>query len=89
MKPFTENVNVLPTLCEVIGEPVPLQCDGRPLTPFLLGEEPRTWRTGNWTGGASSSRVGLGGWPDDQHGAPAHLATVRTVTHAYVQFGDR
>jgi arylsulfatase A-like enzyme len=88
---FTENVDVLPTLCEVIGEPVPLQCDGRPLTPFLRGEEPRTWRTAaHWEFDWRSIliRVGLGGWPDDRRAEHLHLATVRTVTHAYVQFGD-
>ncbi|MCB1269716.1 MAG: sulfatase-like hydrolase/transferase, partial [Microthrixaceae bacterium] len=42
---FTENVDVMPTLCEAMGLPVPLQCDGLPLTPFLRGEEPPWWRT--------------------------------------------
>ena len=30
----TEAVDVLPTLCELLGIPVPLQCDGQPLTPW-------------------------------------------------------
>ena len=44
----TEHVDVLPTLCEWMGVEVPLQCDGRPLQPFLHGgspDHPRPWRT--------------------------------------------
>lgn len=37
---FTEHVDVLPTLCAWMGTPVPLQCDGRPLQPFLHGADP-------------------------------------------------
>ena len=32
---FTENVDLMPTVCDAIGVPVPAQCDGLPLTPFL------------------------------------------------------
>ncbi len=42
---FTENVDIMPTLCAAIGVPVPVQCDGVPLTPFLRGEQPEHWRT--------------------------------------------
>jgi arylsulfatase A-like enzyme len=44
----TEHVDVLPTLCEWMGVEVPLQCDGRPLQPFLHGgdaDAPRPWRS--------------------------------------------
>lgn len=44
----TEHVDVLPTLCAWMGLEVPLQCDGRPLQPFLHGTDgdPTTpWRT--------------------------------------------
>jgi arylsulfatase A-like enzyme len=41
---FTEHVDVLPTICELLGTDVPLQCDGRPLTPWLRGEAPDDWR---------------------------------------------
>ena len=37
---FTENVDIMPTLCEAMGIDVPAQCDGFPLTPFLRGERP-------------------------------------------------
>ena len=41
---FTEHVDVLPTFAELLGTEVPLQCDGRPLTPWLDGETPADWR---------------------------------------------
>jgi arylsulfatase A-like enzyme len=36
---FTEHVDVLPTICALLDTDVPLQCDGRPLTPFLAGAD--------------------------------------------------
>jgi arylsulfatase A-like enzyme len=41
---FTEHVDVLPTICALLDAEVPLQCDGRPLTPWLHGEAPDDWR---------------------------------------------
>jgi arylsulfatase A-like enzyme len=42
---FTEHVDILPTMMEAIGAPVPLQCDGLSLAPFVAGEAaPRAWR---------------------------------------------
>ena len=41
---FTEHVDVLPTICSLLGTDVPLQCDGRTLTPWLDGETPDDWR---------------------------------------------
>jgi arylsulfatase A-like enzyme len=41
---FTEHVDVMPTILDVLGVEVPLQCDGRPLTPFLTGAAPDDWR---------------------------------------------
>ena len=42
---FTESVDVVPTILESIGVPVPSQCDGEDLTPFNNGETPAHWRT--------------------------------------------
>jgi arylsulfatase A-like enzyme len=41
---FTEHVDVLPTICELIGADVPLQCDGRALTPWTRGDAVDDWR---------------------------------------------
>lgn len=43
---FTENVDLLPTLLDVLDVPtMPLQCDGRSLLPFVRAEQPEDWRT--------------------------------------------
>jgi arylsulfatase A-like enzyme len=42
---FTENVDILPTLLDLVGSETPLQCDGRSLVPFLNGDTPADWRT--------------------------------------------
>jgi arylsulfatase A-like enzyme len=43
---FTENVDIMPTMLQAIGAPVPFECDGRSLAPFLAGAPtPPNWRT--------------------------------------------
>jgi arylsulfatase A-like enzyme len=41
---FTEQVDLVPTVLERLGLPVPLQCDGQSLVPLLDGVEPPQWR---------------------------------------------
>ncbi|NBC33989.1 MAG: sulfatase-like hydrolase/transferase, partial [Alphaproteobacteria bacterium] len=41
---FTESVDVMPTILDRLGCPIPHTCDGEPLTPFLRGERPTAWR---------------------------------------------
>ncbi|HEY1750438.1 MAG TPA: alkaline phosphatase family protein [Caulobacteraceae bacterium] len=42
---FTEHVDILPTMLEAIGAPIPQQCDGLSLAPFLAGGgAPPGWR---------------------------------------------
>jgi arylsulfatase A-like enzyme len=46
IRAFTENVDIMPTLLEAIGAPIPLQCDGQSLASFLKGGgAPATWRS--------------------------------------------
>ncbi|MFI4934514.1 MAG: alkaline phosphatase family protein [Caulobacterales bacterium] len=43
---FTENVDIMPTMLQAIGAPIPPECDGFSLTPFLGGQgAPANWRT--------------------------------------------
>ena len=42
---FTEHVDLMPTLLEEAGLPIPLQCDGHALGAFLRGGQPGRWRT--------------------------------------------
>lgn len=41
---FTENVDIMPTMLDLIGAEIPVQCDGASLRPFLEGRAPATWR---------------------------------------------
>ena len=88
---FTENVDIVPTVAEAIGQPVPLQCDGFPLTPFLRGERPDGWRTeAHWEWDWRDAFIPMGDhpWPWDRRLERMNLATLRTDRHAYVQFGE-
>jgi len=88
---FTENVDVFPTLCELLDVEIPLQCDGRSLVPFLDGGVPVDWReAAHWEYDWSPVVLPLGDfpWPHDRRLSTYSLAVRRDVTHAYVQFGD-
>jgi arylsulfatase A-like enzyme len=88
---FTENVDVLPTLCVLLDAEIPAQVDGLPLTAFLDGNAPRWWRHAahwEWDWRYVSLNFGPTGWPTDRTVERQNLAVVRTATHAYVHFGD-
>ena len=88
---FTENVDVLPTVCELVGVPIPAQVDGLPLTPFLRGEVPAWWRdAAHWEWDWRYVFIGhdVPDWPTDRRLERNNLAVLRTSSHAYVQFGD-
>ena len=42
---FTENIDIFPTIMDMFGANIPIQCDGRSLVPFLIGEKPEKFRT--------------------------------------------
>ena len=84
---FTEAVDIMPTLMELMGMDAPPHLDGRSLVPFLDGGEPTSWRdaahwehdfrsvdTGKW-----EARLGL----DSRR---LNLAVARTGRHKYVHF---
>jgi len=88
---FTENVDVFPTLCDVLGIEIPAQCDGLPLTPFLRGDSPAWWRNAaHWEFGWRFTQIPHGPhvWPWDRRLERHHLAVLRSERAAYVQFGD-
>jgi arylsulfatase A-like enzyme len=88
---FTENIDIFPTICEFIGVPVPTQCDGLPLTPFLRGESPPWWREeAHWEFDWRDQYIQHGPheWPWDRRLERQHVATIRDADGAYAQFGD-
>jgi arylsulfatase A-like enzyme len=85
---FTENVDVLPTIAHLLGEEIPGQCDGHPLTPFLDGVAPPAWRTAaHWEWDWRDSVPGDDD-PWERNADRCNLAVLRTTRHAYVQFGN-
>jgi len=92
---FTENVDVFPTLCELLDAPTPAQCDGRSLVPWLTGGSPADWREmATWeydwrqlyiTDDAAGSALN---WPHDRRLERQNLCVQRSTDAAYVQFGN-
>lgn len=84
---FTEHVDLMPTILSALGLEIPLQCDGRTLSPFLLGEDPTAWRpAAHWehdfrdvVGRTYERALGLAG--DD-----CGIAVRYDGRHAYVHF---
>lgn len=88
---FTENIDIMPTLCEAMGIAVPAQCDGFPLTPFLRGERPTTWRDAafyEWDWRDVFIPQGDHQWPWDRRLERQNLAVRRSRDRAFVHFGD-
>lgn len=91
----TENVDLLPTLCDLVGAETPLQCDGVSLAPFLDGtatphavDSAGTWRRGAvWEFDWRALTILMGG-PLDRSLESMNLAVWRSDDVAYVQFGD-
>lgn len=89
---FTENVDVLPTLAEALAVPVPAQCDGSPLTPFLDAGAPERWRdAAHWEFDWRVFDLMMGrssGWPADRRLERRQVTVRRGATRAYAQFAD-
>jgi len=88
---FSENVDVFPTLCDAMGVPVPAQCDGLPLTPFLKGETPPFWRDAahweyDWRAGFIAKKPHS--WPWDRRLERQNLAVRRDRDSAFIHFAD-
>lgn len=92
---FTENIDIFPTLCEVMGEAIPIQCDGMSLRSFLNNESPVRWRdaaTYEWDW--RDILIGIHPehdaykWPYDRRLEQSHLTVRRSKEYAYVHFGD-
>jgi arylsulfatase A-like enzyme len=84
---FTEAVDLMPTLLDWCGLPVPRACDGVTLTPWLRGETPAPWRDA-----VQFEYDVQGGWPDPRRPPlglrldRAAMAAIRTANWKYVHF---
>lgn len=88
---FTENVDIMPTLCDAMGIDVPGQCDGLPLTPFLQGSRPASWRDAafyEWDWRDTFIPLESHDWPWDRRLERQNLAVRRSRDRAFVHFGD-
>ena len=83
----TEHVDVVPTLLDLLGAPIPLQCDGRTLRQWLLGEHPTAWRDeAHWEW---DPREPAHRFLEEQYGLTMEelsLAVLRDAHGKYVQF---
>lgn len=84
---FTEHVDLMPTILDLIGAEKPLQCDGHSLRPLLAGEMPTRWRDAVFweydfrNVADPATEIGFGCSID-----ALCFAAVRTETAKYVRF---
>jgi arylsulfatase A-like enzyme len=85
---FTESVDVLPTILEWIGVPIPDQVDGRALTEFVeKGTTPEHWRDAVfWEWSFASPEFRFGEQLLEVPAEHCSLNVVRTGRWKYVQF---
>ena len=87
---FTENVDLLPTLCDTLGLEIPRSVDGRSLVPLMNGTATE-WRRAahyewDWRYFFLNSRTPR--WPYDRTLSRQNLAVSVGEDLAYVHFGD-
>ncbi|RJG43787.1 alkaline phosphatase family protein [Mesorhizobium sp. DCY119] len=85
---FTEAVDIMPTLIDLLGESVPAHLDGRSLKPFLKGQTPETWRdAAHWEFDFRSISQGTAERHFGLRPQECNLSVVRSERFKYVHFG--
>ncbi|WP_271274507.1 alkaline phosphatase family protein [Aliamphritea hakodatensis] len=86
---FTENIDIMPTVLNLLGADIPLQCDGYSLQPFLAGQTNISWRSAaHWE---HDFRDIVSGGPESQLGLnldECSLAVIRDEEFKYVHFNQ-
>jgi arylsulfatase A-like enzyme len=85
---FTENVDLLPTLAEALGLEVPVQCDGRSLSPLFAGDEVSWREAAHYEWDSRFIFLGAAQSAPSWTLARCNLAASVSDDVAYVQFGD-
>ncbi len=86
---FTEHVDIMPTMLGALNAPVPRQCDGSALIPFLEGEGNTKWRhEAHWEydfrdAGDDAAERTLGLTLDQ-----CNLSVIRSQRYKYVHFAN-
>lgn len=81
---FTENVDVMPTVLEWLGLPVPLQCDGRSVLPLAHGEPVEQWR--DFAFWEWEFRDPIGGWAESMLGITMDQCGVSVLRDAHGKY---
>jgi arylsulfatase A-like enzyme len=84
---FSEAIDVMPTILDLLGGERPVQCDGASLKPWLQGDTPQHWRQQVFF--ELDFRDIKSGAPEQEMGLALDecaLAVVRDRTHKYVHF---
>ena len=87
---FTENVDLLPTLADVLGVEEPVQCDGRSLLA-LMADENVEWRSAahyEWDYRSFFIDAETPKWPTSRMLSRQNLAVSVGDSTGYVQFAD-
>jgi arylsulfatase A-like enzyme len=87
---FSENVDLLPTLCEALSVDQPAQCDGRSLQALMKGEQ-GSWRSSahyEWDYRKDWIKQRGASWTKDQRLSNQNLCVSVSDDVGYVQFGD-
>jgi len=85
---FTEAVDLMPTVLDLLGGVPPAYLDGASLAPFLRKETPPDWRTSaHWEFDFRAVAKGSQNQPFGLKPQQCNLAVLRTQTHKYVHFG--
>lgn len=85
---FTEAVDILPTLLDLLGQDAAPHLDGHSLKPFIKGEQPSVWRdAAHWEFDFRSIAGGEGERHFGIASRQCNLAVIRTEKFKYVHFG--